>query len=162
MRAHYILLFSTMCYAKNVTLAVPPAPLGTAETEFLIQPPAAPSSDMPTFGRQLLLHNSNRAIERLKRNDPSLGRTITKVESLASVAPPPVEADNFKLTTGLQLDKGIAYSEVFWYSPTMRSEVNVLHKNTTVKITDGPISTWYTREFNSKYNLMLVFSTTFE
>jgi hypothetical protein len=117
---------------------------------------------METLGRQILLHNTNRAIERLKRTEPYLGRTITNVESLAKVESGSVIAKDFKVTTGLQVDKGIAYSEAVWHSSTMRNEVNVIHKNTTVKLSDGPIATTYTRQFNSRYNLMLVFSTTFE
>jgi hypothetical protein len=141
---------------------LPPIPAPLTNEPFFIQPPASPSPNMETLGRQMLLHNTNRAIERLKRNDPSLGRTITNIESLAKVSPPPIETDNFKLTTGLQVDKGIAFSEVTFYSPTVRSEVNAIHKNTTVKLTDGRFSSTYTRAFDSAYNLMLVFSTTFE
>lgn len=117
---------------------------------------------MPTFGRQMLLHNGNRVIERLKKNEPSFGRTLDKVEKQANIAPPPVEAPNFKLTTGLQLDKGIAYSEVFWYSPALRSEINVLKKHTTFKLTEGPVSTTYSRAFNKSYNFNIVLSTAFE
>lgn len=160
MRALYISLFSITCFAQSVNLA--PKPADTPKEEFLIQPPAAPSRDMSTLGRQALLHNTNRLIERLKRNDPSLGRKVTKIESLAKVAPPPIEADNFKFTTGLQVDKGIAYTEVLWYSPTMRSEVNLIHKNTTIRLSEGPVCTTYTRAFNSSYNISLVFSTVFE
>lgn len=160
MRALYIFFFSTICFARNIDLA--PRPADVPKEEFLIQPPDAPSSNMETFGRQLLLHNTNRAIVILKRNDPALGRKVTKIEDLAKVAPPPIEADNFKLTSGLQLDKGIAFSEVTFYSPTLRSEVNALHKNTTLQLKDGPVATTYTRDFNSRYNLMLVFSTKFE
>jgi hypothetical protein len=160
MRVFYTLFFLAASSINATELPPIPAPLD--KEPFFIQPPDAPSSNMETLGRQLLLHNTNRAIERLKRNDPSLGRTITNVESLAKVAPPPIVVDNFKLTTGLQVDKGIAFSEVTFYSPTVRSEVNALHKNTTVKLTDGRFSSTYTREFDSRYNLMLVFSTTFE
>jgi hypothetical protein len=160
MRVLYIFLFSITCFAESLVL--PPAPEPLPKQEFIIQPPNAPSSNIETFGRQLLLHNANRAVTILKRNDPALGRKVSKIEDLAKVAPPPIEADNFKLTTGLQLDKGIAFSEVTFYSPTFRSEVNALHKNTTLKLTEGAFSSTYTRQFDSRYNLMLVFSTTFE
>ncbi len=149
----YTFFYSIICFAENPVLE---------KTEFLIQPPPAPSSDMETLGRQLLFHNTNRAIERLKANEPKLGRTITKIEQQANIAPPPVEADNFKLSTGAKLDKGIAYTELFIYSPTIRSEVNLVHKNTTIKISDGPVCTTYTRAFNNSYNFSLVFSKTFE
>ena len=160
MRVLYTLFFLVAWSAKSTNL--PPIPEPLPKQEFLIQPPDAPSFNMETFGRQLLLHNINRSVVILKRNDPALGRKVTNIEQLAKVAPPPIEADNFKLTTGLQVDKGVAFSEVTFYSPTFRSEVNALHKNTTLKLTDGPVSTTYTRQFNSRYNLMLVFSTTFE
>lgn len=160
MQLLYILL-SLISYSVGA-VELPKTPEPIAKEEFLIQPPPAPSNDMPTLGRQMLFHNGNRVIERLKKNDPSLGRTITKIESTANVAPPPIEADNFKLTTGMQLDKGVAYSEVFWYSPKLRSEVNVIKKNTTFKLIEGPVSTTYSRAFNNSFNLMLVLSKTFE
>lgn len=133
-----------------------------SSSDFLIQPPNAPSSDMQIFRRQLLFHNGNRIIERLKQNDASLNRAITVVEDSTKLAPPPITASNFKLTTGSQLDKGIFYTEIFWYSPTLRSELNVIKQNTTIRLSDGPISATYSTPFDKTYHFNLVFNTTFE
>lgn len=136
--------------------------VGASSSDFLIQPPNAPSGDIYTFRRQLLFHNGNRILERLKQNDANLNRTITTIEDSAKLAPPPITASNFKLMTGTQLDKGIVYTEIFWYAPTLRSELNLIKQNTIIRLSEGPISATYSTPFNNTYHFNLVFNTTFE
>ena len=135
---------------------------GALANEPIITPPPSPSSDVRVFGRQFVFHNADRLFERYKEYDKGFKKNVETVEKQANITPEPIVADNFKLTTGLQLDKGLAYSEIFWYSPTIRSELNLIHKNNTITFREGPFSTTYVRPFEGSFHFNLAFTKQFE
>lgn len=136
--------------------------IGAFANEAIIEPPPSPSSDVRTFGRQFVFHNADRLFERYKEYDKGFKKNVETIEKQANIAPEPVEADNFKLTSGLLLDKGLVYSEIFWYSPVLRSEVNLIKQNSTLILKEGIVSTIYSKPFEGPFNFNIAITTTFE
>jgi len=122
--------------------------IGVARAQVLALPPN-PSRDLHTFQRQIIYFNANRALIKIQESNRQIKLPEPLVRAAKDVSTNYSPDPNFKYKFGVQLQKGLIYSEFYVLAPTIINRIDTINNKYSLQVVYSSYKLYYDKFYRT-------------